>query len=214
MASVSQSFSSPASKAPAVNTGWQRFVHWLVQRRVRISVVVFLALIVEDMLIGVRPHDLADFRDPHTNIGLGLLFLGLAVRSWAAGTLHKHSQLTMTGPYAMVRHPLYLGSFMMMVGLCTLIDDYENIFFVLGPFTLLYVFGVLHEERQLSQKFGEAWTQYVQMTPRFIPRRWPNNAFGTWTLNQWIRNREYQAVGAVILGLIALQAWKLYQLRG
>lgn len=197
--------------APLLNeqpTAWQAALQLLVRWRVRISVVVFLLLISEDVLSGVRPHDLMNYRDFKSVLGLVLVLAGLVLRSWAAGTLHKWEQLTTVGPYKIIRHPLYVGSFMIMLGFCELIDDPENIFFILGPFLLLYLLKIRSEERKLSQRFGDQWTAYAESTPRFFPRRLPSNILPNWNLRQWLGNREYRAFGAVLLGLVAIEAWQ------
>jgi protein-S-isoprenylcysteine O-methyltransferase Ste14 len=189
-------------------TAWQAVLQLLVRWRVRISVVVFLLLISEDVLSGVRPHDLMNYQDFKSVLGLTLVLAGLVLRSWAAGTLHKWEQLTTVGPYKIIRHPLYVGSFMIMLGFCELIDDPENIFFILGPFLLLYLLKIRSEESKLSQRFGEQWTAYANSTPRFFPRRLPSNILPNWNLHQWLGNREYRAFGAVLLGLVAIQTWQ------
>jgi protein-S-isoprenylcysteine O-methyltransferase Ste14 len=158
----------------------------------------------------INPHNLTNLTDYRVLLGLGLVFAGLALRSWAAGTLHKRTQLATSGPYGVVRHPLYIGSLLMMLGFCTLVDDAENIWFVLGPILLLYILRALHEEKIISADFPDQWPAYAQQVPRFIPRRLPTNMFGDWRLSQWIKNREYQAVSAVLLGLAAVQVWHWY----
>ena len=45
-----------------------------------------------------------------------LIALGLALRSWSAGHLVKNQDLTMTGPYAHLRHPLYAGTMLLTAG--------------------------------------------------------------------------------------------------
>src|SRR5690606_22138233 len=50
-------------------------------------------------------------------VGAGLAFAGAALRAWAAGTIVKNAVLTTTGPYAYTRNPLYLGSFLIGLGL-------------------------------------------------------------------------------------------------
>jgi protein-S-isoprenylcysteine O-methyltransferase Ste14 len=183
---------------------------FLVRYRIRISLVVFIALIAEDVLEGLRPHDLLNTSDWKSVLGLGLIASGLALRTWAAGILHKTSQLTTTGPYAIVRHPLYVGSFLMMIGFCLLIDDTENIWFVLGPFAVIYVVKLLNEERILSAKFGEQWHSYAQSVSRFVPYRWPQHVHARWDLQQWLGNREYNAIAATAAGLIAIEVWSKY----
>src|SRR5579872_326925 len=48
--------------------------------------------------------------------GVGIAFLGLLLRGYAAGFLRKHQQLATSGPYAYTRNPLYLGSVFLAVG--------------------------------------------------------------------------------------------------
>lgn len=202
-ASTTETFSSPERKGL-----WNRIADYLVHRRVRITVIVFVVLMVQDVLTGVKPHDIFDARDPETLLGCALVFLGLGVRTWSAGILRKTRELTTTGPYAVIRNPLYVGSFLIMSGFCTLIDDVENIFIVLGPVAGLYVLQVLHEERLLSERYGARWAAYASSVPRFLPRSWPRTPLATWELGQWLGSREYQAFSATLLGLLAVQFWR------
>jgi hypothetical protein len=94
-----------------------------------------------------------------------------------------------------------------MGGFCTLIDDFENIFFVMGPIAGLYYLQVLHEERFLSRTFGPQWDEYVRSVPRFVPRRLPSAPFADWSRREWLGNREYRAFAAVLLGMLAVQVW-------
>jgi hypothetical protein len=118
------------------------------------------------------------------------------------------AEVTTTGPYALVRHPLYVGSFLMMVGFCTIIDDGENIAFVMGPFLALYLIAVRKEERALATRFAAQWSAYARETPRFLPRRLPRDPFAAWSARQWLSNREYQAVLASLAGLAGLEVWQ------
>ena len=88
------------------------------------------------------------------------------MRSWAAGFLTKSTQLTMTGPYRLVRNPLYLGSFLMVVGICLLIGDPENIWICAAVLAVLYIPKVRSEEHFLASKFPGEWPQYAASTPR------------------------------------------------
>lgn len=188
---------------------WDKFIAMLLHRRVRITAIVFFVLLAEDVFNRTDPHSLANLTNYKVLLGLGLVLSGLALRSWAAGTLHKRTQLATTGPYQLFRHPLYIGSFMMMLGFCFLVDDRENIWFVLGPILMLYILRALHEEKQIAATFPDQWPGYVQKVPRFIPRRLPTELFADWNFSQWMKNREYQAFFAVLLGLAALQFWHL-----
>lgn len=180
---------------------------FLVRYRIRLSLFLFVALFVEDVLTGFKPHDISNFFDPYTVFGVGLLLFGLALRSWAAGVLHKLGEVTTSGPYKLIRHPLYLGSLAMMVGVCLLIDDYENLFIMLGFVLIVYVPQVLSEERILAERFSAAWAAYAASTGRFIPRRIWCDVSSNWQFSQWMKNREYNALGATLVGLVLLKVW-------
>jgi protein-S-isoprenylcysteine O-methyltransferase Ste14 len=114
---------------------------------------------------------------------------GLSIRTWAAGTLRKHVGLTTTGPYSIIRNPLYVGTFMMVAGFAVFADASAVVWVASGACFLMCICAVLHEERTLSAHFGETWQQYTNMTPRFVPRRLVAQS-STWTLREWLRNRE------------------------
>lgn len=140
-------------------------------------------------------------------LGSGLLLIGLVVRSWSAGTLNKARELTMVGPYSLVRNPLYVGSFLMMMGFCILCRDWPTMFFVAGPMSYLYWKQVRLEEENLSRAFPKHWAEYVGRTPRFVPVRLSRDVVGGWSWAQWRRNREYQAIVASLLGVVAVWGW-------
>jgi protein-S-isoprenylcysteine O-methyltransferase Ste14 len=183
-----------------------RFVQFLVRRRVPISIAVFGILMVEDVISGVVPHDVLDWTDYRSVGGLLSLMVGLMMRSWAAGFLTKSTQLTMSGPYRLVRNPLYLGSFLMVLGICLLIGDPENLWVSAVVLALLYVPKVRSEEHFLAGKFPAEWPQYAASTPRFLPRltAWPS--LSGWRFSQWLKSREYNAVVATLVAVVALKA--------
>ena len=187
---------------------WQGVAAYLVRRRVRITLAVFVVLIAQDVLAGVEPHDIFDYRDPESLLGCWLIFAGLGLRSWAAGILRKTRELTTTGPYAIIRNPLYVGSFLIMAGFCTLIDDVDNIGVVLGPLAALYMLQIFHEERTLSALYAERWDAYIRQVPRLFPRRPLRPALANWQACQWKMSREYNALGATLLGMLVVQFWR------
>jgi protein-S-isoprenylcysteine O-methyltransferase Ste14 len=200
----------PANRLPRQRTMLNRVEKLLVVRRVPISIAIFATLLVVDIFVrGVRPRNVLDFTDPFVVGGELLIYLGLVIRAWAAGTLHKDRQLTTTGPYRLVRNPLYIGSFFMMFGFCALIGDSVMLWVLLGPFVLMYWLNVRKEERYLGRLFGDQWTQFAARVPRFIPRRLVVPKFSEWSLAQWRRNREYEALLGSLLALALLLVWRM-----
>jgi protein-S-isoprenylcysteine O-methyltransferase Ste14 len=104
----------------------------------------------------------------------GYLFLltGLAIRIWCICFIggRKSKQLINQGPYSLCRNPLYVGTFLLVIGagLC-----FENLFmlaFCLAVMAPVHVAVVIMEENHLSKLFGEEYQQYKQSVPRFWPR--------------------------------------------
>lgn len=178
---------------------------WLSKWRIKISLLAFSLLIAFNFLVlGSRPyHPIVPICLPSV-LGTSLVLFGLAIRTWAAGTLHKSQEVTTVGPYALVRNPLYVGSFLMMFGFCTLMKDWLAMAFVVGPITVLYWYQVRVEERNLSNRFHDEWHQYFGTTGRFLPRSISRSVLAHWSFRQWLKNREYQAVIATLIALAAL----------
>ncbi|MGB5234255.1 MAG: hypothetical protein WBN85_03645, partial [Candidatus Macondimonas sp.] len=50
------------------------------------------------------------------SVAAGLIAVGLLVRLWASGHIKKDQELAQDGPYALVRHPLYVGNLTLLLG--------------------------------------------------------------------------------------------------
>ena len=144
-------------------------------------------------------------------IGAGgvLVGAGLFLRSWAAGYIHKDRSLSMDGPYALCRHPLYLGSAILTGGIllvfsCPVRPWSTAILWLLFIiyFSSVYRWTVVAEEEKMARLFPNEWAGYVSRIPCF----WPSRFFplpeihGAFSLEQWLHNREYNA----ILGALAV----------
>ncbi len=78
-------------------------------------------------------------------------------------------ELVTTGIYSKVRHPFYLSIFLMFSGVAIISWNwYGLLFFVL--FILGLVIRIKKEEKELITKFGDEYRDYMQKTPRLIPK--------------------------------------------
>ena len=154
---------------------------------------------------------------------LAISLLGLAVRIMVVGTVpggtsgrNTKKQLARTlntrGIYSVVRHPLYLGNFLMWLGLIIYVG---NIWFWLVAVLLYWIYYeriMFAEEDFLKQKFGGDFEQWATQTPAFLPgfKNWksPHMAF---SVRKVIR-REYRGLFAVILSFVYLNLLKNYVL--
>jgi protein-S-isoprenylcysteine O-methyltransferase Ste14 len=111
-------------------------------------------------------------------IGAALVALGLGFAAWArihlagnwSGTVtlkHDHS-LTRTGPYRLVRHPIYTGLLTAILGSSIAEDEWRGLLaFVL--ITVSFVRKLTIEERFLTAQFGEVYTRYRAEVPPLVP---------------------------------------------
>jgi protein-S-isoprenylcysteine O-methyltransferase Ste14 len=191
---------------------FERIADFLVVQRVTISLVVFSLLLIKDLATGTRPHDTWNLHDPFAMTGLGLVIVGLAIRSWAAGVIKKTKVLATSGPYRLCRHPLYLGSLMMMLGFCIIVSNLLDACIVFGPVLVIYILTMRREERRLAERHGEAWMQYAAIAPRLFPYRVFKGLLSglraDWSLSQWLNNREYNAAATTLAALACLHFWR------
>jgi protein-S-isoprenylcysteine O-methyltransferase Ste14 len=110
--------------------------------------------------------------------GIIIVAIGMAFRGYSAGHLWgKHTVteiesdfLRTSGPFAYIRNPLYVGNFVVGIGLCVALNEwYAYVIFVTG-YVFLYSIVIPYEESFLEQEFGEAYLEYKKHTNRFLPR--------------------------------------------
>jgi small neutral amino acid transporter SnatA (MarC family) len=141
--------------------------------------------------------------------------LGLVIRLYAAGYLHKQAILTTTGPYAYTRNPLYFGSSFLALGCAVAMRSWIGGILLLAYFSLVYSFVMRREEQELRAQHPEAFDAYAAMVPLFFPslvgQRGSNvSAPGAFSWAQYKKNHEYEAALGFVLLLIALAViWRV-----
>lgn len=125
--------------------------------------------------------------------GILLCFIGASLRYWASGFLRKDSRPAVGGPYALVRNPLYLGTYLMAVGTALSIGNYFLLGLVSVVFAMIYHFIILDEETKLRVIFGEPYLKYCQTVPRFIPRIFPPQASQLEQVNPEPSHRQFDS---------------------
>jgi protein-S-isoprenylcysteine O-methyltransferase Ste14 len=147
---------------------------------------------------------------------LALVLPGLWLRGYAAGYVKKNRELTMTGPYAHLRNPLYLGSMLIAFGFAVALLSWAMALVLAVGFALIYIPVIASEERFLRGTFPEFDT-YCRSVPRLIPRLSPAKSPGEsragapaavvpeaarpgFSLDRYLKHREYNAaIGAALL---------------
>ena len=90
------------------------------------------------------------------------------VSSALAVRLFENHRLVMTGPFAIVRHPMYLGLTLAAVGSVPMYFNWTTLFLAL--FTPVLLMRASIEERVLAAEFGDAWFAYCGRVPMLIPK--------------------------------------------
>jgi protein-S-isoprenylcysteine O-methyltransferase Ste14 len=135
--------------------------------------------------------------------GTALVALGLLVRAWAAGHLRRDLPLTVSGPYAHVRHPLYVGSALVLAGFAVA-GGHALVAVAAGAYFLLLFVPVLRREDEERGRLSELHAAYAAAVPTFVPRLSPANGFeGSERRFEWsvfLGNREWRAeLGCALL---------------
>lgn len=140
-------------------------------------------------------------------IGVVLSLAGLALRAWSAGTIHKGETLTTSGPYAFIRNPLYVGSFLIGAGLAVAGGSWLWLVLFLGFFVALYGPTVAAEAARLTETFGHRYVEYAAQVPAFFPRLKPFRGGGMrsgFEWSQYQRNREWEALAGAAAAFAVL----------
>jgi protein-S-isoprenylcysteine O-methyltransferase Ste14 len=136
--------------------------------------------------------------------------LGLWLRAYAAGYLHKQEILTVTGPYAHTRNPLYLGSAILALGAGLATQSLVSAGLLLVYFAIFYSAVMRREERELHAKHGSAFEEYARAVPLFLPlltaRKLSAESAASFSLAQYKKNHEWQAAVGFLLLLAVLLA--------
>ena len=117
--------------------------------------------------------------------GIALIIIGTLIRLWASGHVKKNKQLATDGPYALVRHPLYVGNILMLFGFAFLAELWWTVPLVLALLLFYYPPAIQYEDRKLNSLFGEDWENWKKHTKALIPS-WPpaGSLSASWSFKQ------------------------------
>jgi len=143
-------------------------------------------------------------------VGISMILLGVFLRTWANGILHKNRVLTTSGPYQLIRHPLYAGTLLMMLGACLLFIDIIVAASLMLLIVTSYRQSIRYEEQKLALRFGSLWKEYAEGVPSLLPILSRNRvSFTDWHFDRWLKNGEHKTLftTVVILGCFEVYQW-------
>jgi len=116
-------------------------------------------------------------------IGLVFFLVGWSLVLWArwtlgalygvstsfAAPLQAQHQLIQNGPYAIVRHPMYLGYWLLLLGVTLIYRAWAPLVFLVMCLASFFR-RASREESTLAERFGDKWRAYTVRVPMFVPR--------------------------------------------
>lgn len=142
--------------------------------------------------------------------GFVVSMIGEAIQLWSFASLDKNSDLAIRGPYAMVRNPMYLGRYFIVLGFLMLLGQW----WILVLYTLAYWYymdtRVEREEAHLRPIFGPRYEEYCARVRRFVPGAplaGQPVAYWNWTLFRQ-NNAAMNLLGTLVVWAAAA-AWLL-----
>ncbi len=128
--------------------------------------------------------------------GAAIAIAGESLRVWAAGHLEKSKEVTSSGPYRYTRHPLYLGSSLIGIGMAVVANNLVVAVIVIAYLALALTAAMRSEEAHLRDKFGDAYDAYAQKRAPKVDR--------VFSWQRAVYNREHHSVAGLLAGLLLL----------
>jgi len=180
----------------AIAFGLQRFLHDIRFHRERFRQFSGISFVILVSVVG-EPKELLFFP------GGVLVFLGIAVRLWASGHIKKNKALATDGPYAFVRHPLYVGNITLGFGFALASSLWWSLPLLIVILLAFYPHAIHQEDENLHCIFKKDWEQWRKKTWALIPRltSYRSAQGGRWSFIQSLRQN-----GEPIIALF-LMSW-------
>jgi protein-S-isoprenylcysteine O-methyltransferase Ste14 len=138
-------------------------------------------------------------------IGALVALLGEMIRIWAAGHVEKSREVTRSGPYQFTRHPLYLGSSIIGVGVAIASGSVVVAAIVLGYLATTITAAIRAEEAHLRDKFGGEYDAYAARQAPPMVR--------SFSIKRALANREHHTVAGLVVALLLLALKVGYSIR-
>lgn len=144
-----------------------------------------------------------------------LIIHGFLLRISARGYKAQHSgnsqSLVTGGPYALMRNPMYAGTFFIGVGLSLFIFRWWVCLLFIIIFLLIYIPQIKKEEAVLYRRFTEEYGRYRRQTPRFFPSfaSLAKKDIRKYIVLKWEwANNEFPSLIGIAALVIAIDIWK------
>lgn len=132
--------------------------------------------------------------------------LGELIRLWASGHVKKNKVLATDGPYAYVRHPLYVGNILILVGFSIASNLWWAYALMLFLLWFYYPPAISYEDRKLENIFGDDWVKWSKnnhaLIPTFSGRT--GSASSEWSFKQSLMKNLEPLIAVYLAGCLYL----------
>ena len=147
-------------------------------------------------------------------LGAACLLLAEGIRVWGVGHCGRktrsasiHASLLVTsGPYAYVRHPLYVSNLLLTIGIACLTGWWWTVLACVLYWVVVYRRIIGAEEAFLRATFGPAFDAYCRTVPPLLPRLQPATLPPSSTFRRSELRKEYQTVIAIVASVLCVEA--------
>jgi protein-S-isoprenylcysteine O-methyltransferase Ste14 len=139
-------------------------------------------------------------------IGTGIAAAGTLIRLWASGHVMKNKELATDGPYAFVRHPLYVGNILLLVGFSLASSLWWSYILMIALLLFYYPPTISYEDNKLRNYFGDPWIEWSKTTHALIPT-WPrrkNDSSSSWSFRKSLMQNAEPVIVAYLIGCMYL----------
>ena len=139
-------------------------------------------------------------------VGTGIAAAGALIRLWASGHVMKNKELATDGPYAFVRHPLYVGNILLLVGFSMASSLWWSYVLMIALLLFYYPPTISYEDNKLRDFFGDAWIEWSKTTKALIPT-WPSiksDSSSSWSFKKSLMQNAEPVIVAYLIGCMYL----------
>lgn len=204
----------------ALVDSFEREGNWLFKWRGQMPVLLFL-LAIPAIYFTDTYFFAPRIRTVLLVASVAICIFGQAIRAITVGTTPRGTSgrnrdaqeaetLNTKGIYSIVRHPLYVGNYLMWAGIAlfTLSIPYFIIMSLL--FCLYYERIMFAEERYLERKFGDEFREWANRVPAFFPSTGDHRPSGIPFSMKTVLRREYSGILAAVIGFLFVSVLRRY----